>query len=143
MPRILSAESALLVRPQGGYGYLDANGGTALAHVGMRVLMPASEKQRYGLELTHFVPEKAANFTSLGIVLEQRMWECFNMSIGTVGYLGYNGNSLNPFGLMTNLGWEPKSKGRWEPFITYRNDLIFSGRPDSLYSLSVGVSFKY
>ncbi len=142
-PLPASAEPSLLVRPQAGYGYLDANGGEAISHVGLRVLLPASQMQRYGLEVTRFLPKNGGDFTALGIVLEQRLWECFNMSIGTVGYLDYNGGTRNPFGLMTNLGWEPKSRRGWEPFITYRNDLIFSGKTDSAYSLSVGVSFKY
>jgi len=73
----------------------------------------------------------------------QRLWNWFNMSIGTVGYFGYGADSINPVGLMTNLGWEPSHYEKFKPFVTYRNDVIFSEDMDVSYSVSVGATFSF
>ena len=145
LPGIVSAESPLVIRPQVGYGYNDSSGSQNsgnLNHVGIRLLLNTGGNKRYGLEATEFNPENGGGFYSLGIVLEQRLWNWFNMSIGTVGYFDYVASSGNPVGLMTNLGWEPNSCHTFKPFITYRSDLIFGENVDVLYSLSAGLSFE-
>ncbi|MDH5219562.1 MAG: hypothetical protein OEX19_17780, partial [Gammaproteobacteria bacterium] len=63
--------------------------------------------KRYGLELTRFSSGEEDVFISAGIVLEQRLFNWFNMSIGTIGYFDYQKTEHNPVGLTTNLGWEP------------------------------------
>ncbi|HFC52869.1 MAG TPA: hypothetical protein ENJ43_00345 [Gammaproteobacteria bacterium] len=145
-PNPAHAESSLVVRPQAGYGYLDAGGSGGsggVGHAGVRVLLGAGGNKRYGLEATRFSMEDSRGFGSLGIVLEQRLWSWFNMSIGTVGYFGYGANSENPVGLMTNLGWEPGQYKGFTPFVTYRNDIIFSRNTDVVHSVSLGVAFGF
>lgn len=138
LPQTTTAESSLLIRPQAGFGSL---AGAGVSHAGIRVLMPSGKNQRYGVELNHFMTGNDTSFTSAGILLEQRLRGWFNMSVGTIGYIDYNG--CNPFGLVTNLGWEPQSTGSIEPFITFRNDIIFSESTDSIYSISAGISLKF
>ena len=143
LPDIVNAESSLVIRPQVGYGYIDSSASQKrgnLNHFGIRLLLSTGGNKRYGLEATEFNPENGVGFYSLGIVLEQRLWNWFNMSIGTVGYFDYVENLGNPVGLMTNLGWEPDSYHTFKPFITYRNDLIFGKNVDVVHSLSIGLS---
>ena len=145
-PSLVCAEPSLIVRPQAGYGYFDSpisDGQGSIYHVGARILLKAGEIQRYGLEISRFNIENGDDFTSLGIVLEQRLLDWFNMSIGTVGYFDYGVDSANLVGLMTNLGWEPSWDNPLQPFITYRNDIIFSNKTNIVYSLSIGVTFKF
>ncbi len=146
LPNFVNAESSLIVRPQVGYGYMDSsslsNNGS-INHVGLRILLNTGENKRYGLEATRFHLNNAKSFGSLGIVLEQRLWNWFNMSIATIGYFNYKIGSKNPVGLMTNLGWEPNSYKNFKPFITYRNDIIFSEDIDIVYSISIGVTFVF
>jgi hypothetical protein len=113
--------------------------------VGGRVLLSANEKQSYGVETTYLrVPAKGAHadYLAVGIVLEQRLWNWFNMSIGTVGYVGLSSRTGNPFGIVTNLGWEP-SWGRISPFVTYRSDWIFNNPVVNASSLSVGATLQF
>jgi hypothetical protein len=135
------AGSSLQVRPQGGIGFLS---GTTYSHAGLRVLLPAGDYQKYGLEVSHLnILDGSDESTAIGIVLEQRLWEWFNMSIGTIGYFGYAERTGNPVGLVTNLGWEPQMKSDWEPFVTYRNDIIFATKIATGSAISVGVSYKF
>lgn len=146
LPSIVNANSPLILRPQVGYGYIDSldskNSGN-LSHIGMRLLLNTDGNKRYGLETTKLNLGSRKSFYSLGIVLEQRLWNWFNMSIGTVGYFNYTTRSDNPVGLMTNLGWEPDNNNILKPFITYRNDVIFAENIDIVHSLSVGLSFEF
>ena len=142
-PSLTNAESSLIVRPQIGYGRIDSLNNDNISHAGLRVLFNAGDNKRYGLEATKFSLNDGGDFSSLGIVLEQRLWDWFNMSIGTVGYLNYGLDSKNPVGLMTNLGWEPSNYKTIKPFITYRNDIIFSENTDIVHSLSIGISFSF
>lgn len=132
-------ETSLMFRPHFGYGSLD---GENLFHYGGRFLLPAGETRRWGLEVTKFDGDDN-EFTALGIVLEQRLFEWFNTSIGTVGYFDYGRNSENLIGLTTNLGWEPDNHIPFKPFITYRNDVIFDTDTDVIHSISVGFSFEF
>jgi len=139
------AGKSLTVRPQIGYGYSDSktlNRGS-IYHVGIRILLDAGETKRYGLEVSRFNRSDGDNYTSSGIILEQRLWGWFNMSIGTIGYFGYGLNSNNVIGLTTNLGWEPVSNGTLKPFVTYRNDVIFSRETDISHSVSLGLAFDF
>jgi len=145
-PSLVCAEPSLIVRPQVGYGYFDSsasNDDGSAYHVGARILLNVGAIRRYGLEISQFNIEHGGDFTSLGIVLEQRLLGWFNMSLGTVGYFGYSVDLENPVGLMTNLGWEPVLDNPFQPFITYRNDIIFSNKIDTVHSLSIGVTCEF
>lgn len=130
----------IVFRPYSGHGYSieDKN----VFHYGCRILLAASKIKKYGLEITRF-NNKDKYFTSIGIVLEQRLWEWFNMSIGTIGYFDYGKNSNNVVGLVTNLGWEPNNSIPFKPFVTYRTDITFSSRMDIVSSLSIGFNFEF
>jgi len=137
------AGGGVLFRPHAGYGYSDSSDSEydgAVFHAGGRLLLDVTGNRRYGLEATWFNLKDGDDFTSLGIILEQRLWTWFNMSIGTVGYFGYGENSDNPVGLTTNLGWEPDYDS-FKPFITYRNDIIFYDSTVTVHSLSIGFSW--
>ncbi len=142
---IVMAESYLAVRPQIGYGYLSSsdslNRGN-ISHAGLRILLSAGATRKYGLEATTFRLSNSRNFSSIGIVLEQRLWNWFHMGIGTVGYFGYETGSGSPVGLMTNLGWEPSWYESFRPFITYRNDIIFAEHTGTTHSVSIGIKFE-
>jgi len=137
----------IFVRPHAGIGYATSFGAGDsgwITHAGGRVLLSANGTQSYGLEASYIdVHESNGNrqFVAVGVVLEQRRWECFNMSIGTIGYVGLGQNHGNPFGLVTNLGWEPHW-GRWSPFVTYRGDWIFRSPILEADSLSAGVTIR-
>ena len=146
VPSMVYADASITIRPQAGYGYMNASNSDnsgGIAHVGVRALLNASEIRRYGLELSKLSMDGGKDFTSFGIVLEQRLWGWFNMSIGTVGYFDYGENSENPVGLITNLGWEPSHYKTFKPFITFRNDVIFSNDTDTVQSLSIGMSLEF
>ena len=70
--------------------------------------------KKYGLEVTQFDSDDN-EFTSIGIVLEQRLFKWFNMSIGTIGYFDYGVDSENLIGLTSNLGWEPENHIPFKP----------------------------
>ena len=144
MPSIANADSSLVVRPQVGYGYMGSSSPSNKGSVqsfGLRVLLGAGEVKKYGLEATKFQLKNGRSFSSLGIVIEQRLWGWFHMSIGTVGYFNYDTVLKNPVGLMSNLGWEPVTYKNFKPFVTYRNDLIFAEPRAVVHSLSIGFSF--
>lgn len=145
-PVFVYAKTELTIRPQLGCGYYDSPTSSetgSIYHYGARVLLGAGKTQKYGLEVSRFDIEGGGDFIALGIVLEDKFWEWLTVSIGTVGYFDYIEDSNNPIGLMTNIGWEPHWGKSIKPYITYRNDLIFSEKTDAVYSLSFGVSYTF
>ncbi len=64
-----------------------------------------------------------------------------NSGNGTLGYIGVGSTDRNPFGLVTNLGWQPEWDSRALPFITLRTEWIFDQVVFNVLSLSVGVAF--
>jgi hypothetical protein len=138
---VLVTPSIVTIRPHVNYGYISVGSDSRdIFSFGGRILLPASDIRSYGVDITRFNTSSNNSFTSVGIVLEQRLWKFFNMSIGTVGYIHYRGNS--PFGFLTNLGWEPKTNFALKPFITYRNDIIFADKTSIIYSLSLGLNLE-
>ncbi len=134
------ADEGVLIRPHAGFGSIDGN---SYQHAGMRILFDASTEKKYGLELTR-VNTKQGNFLAAGIVLEKKVNGWFNMSIGTIGYLGMNSATPNVPGMVLNLGWEPETQGALKPFVTMRNDIIlFADKTRSGTALSAGVSVKF
>jgi len=128
--------SNLFIRPHFGYS-------KDYIHFGTRVLLDIENNKRYGIEVTKFKTNKD-NFYSIGIILEQRLWQWFNMSIGTIGYFSYGKNNDNIIGLTSNLGWEPDNHIPFKPFITYRNDLLFEKtHTKTIHSISVGFAFAF
>ena len=113
------------------------------SHYGGRFLLNAGATSKYGLEFSKFKTDDD-EFTSVGIILEQRLWNWFNMSIGTIGYLDYGQSNEKLFGLTESLGWEPDYYKPFKPFITYRNDNIFTQESrDSFHSISMGIGFEF
>lgn len=132
---LLDTSSTIQIRPHFGYGTEESK------HYGLRVLLNASDTQAYGLELTKF-QTKDDDFSTIGIVLEQRLWSWFTMSTGTIGYFDYKDE--NAVGLVSNLGWEPDNHIPFKPFITYRTDVIFGkNKTDTMHSLSTGFKFEF
>ncbi len=132
------ADSDFVVRPQIGVGMLD---GKNYQHAGARLLLNANDQQKYGLELSR-INTSLGDYLAVGIVLEQRKFGWFNMSIGSIGYFGRDGR-LNLPGLVSNLGWEPVSNETFKPFVTLRNDVMFGSKTQNGYALSAGVSLTY
>ncbi len=125
----------VILRPHFGYGYM---GRERISFYGIRFLLPAGGSKRYGVEFT-----KSNEFFMAGIVLEQRLFEWFNMSIGTVGYFKYKGAQDNVIGLVSNLGWEPDNHIFFKPFIVYRSDMVFEKSVKSISSILVGFNFEF
>lgn len=138
------SKSILSIRPHFGVGTDDSK------HFGGRILLKSGKKQAYGLEFTRFEIEDESNstekikFNTIGIVLEQKLFGWFNMSIGTVGYFDYGPDEQNVVGLVSNLGWEPSYTGWFKPFVTFRNDLIFdTDETKSISSISLGMKISF
>ena len=131
-------EGDIAVRPQIGFGKLDGQG---YQHAGVRLLLNANDKQKYGLELSR-INTSAGDYLAVGIVLEQRKFGWFNMSIGSIGYFGRDGRQNIP-GLVSNLGWEPVTSDVFKPFVTLRNDVLFGSKTQAGYALSVGFVLGY
>lgn len=129
----------ILLRPHVGTGWLDRG---HYEHAGMRFLLSANERQKYGLELTR-INGVAGSYLATGIVLEQRLYGWFNMSIGSIAYFGQGQGNLNYPGVVANLGWEPDRKNGLHPFVTLRNDILFAGRTLTGTALSAGVSLEF
>ena len=125
----------ITLRPHFGYGYTGREG---ISHYGIRLLLPAGSTKRYGIEFTKF-----SEFFVAGIVLEKRLFEWFNMSIGTVGYFNHKSGQNNVIGLVSNLGWEPDNHIPFKPFVTYRSDAIFESPIRSISSIVVGFNFEF
>lgn len=145
------------VRPHIGVGQTSVSGdgedGTSF-HVGSRFLLSAgtNTNRYYGLEVTYidayaFKDNKPdMQYIGVGIVLEQKPFEflkSFNMGIGTIGYIGIGDNTDNPFGIVTNLGWEPEYKGMIVPFISFRSEFIFDDSTVTMNTLSAGIRLKF
>lgn len=138
---IQSDRYKLLVRPNFNIGFLESN---LFASYGMRALLPAGKNQAFGLEFSTFQSlSSQKQFYTAGIILERKVIDWFNMSIGTIGYFNFDLDRRNYIGLVTNLGWEPITKGRYSPFITWRSDFIFTKKIQLLNSLNIGLNIKF
>ena len=149
-----SKRRILFLRPHVGVGWArgDKDSGNGLAlHAGGRVLFPAPLSDKvsatFGLEATYVdldIRERNAlpeRYAAVGIVLEMTLFENFNLGIGTLGYIGVGSTGRNPFGLVTNLGWDPTWSSRMLPFISLRTEWIFDQVVFNVLSLSVGINF--
>lgn len=149
-----SKDRILFVRPHAGVGWASAYNrhGNALAlHAGGRLLFPSplSPKvdAKFGLEATYVQLDITGSnifeerYAAVGVVLEMTVVRGFNLGIGTLGYIGVAGTDRNPFGLVTNLGWEPTWDARVRPYITMRTEWIFDRATYNVLSLSAGITF--
>jgi hypothetical protein len=116
--------------------------GKSYQHIGTRLLLGANDKQKYGLELSRLNTAQG-DYLAVGIVLEQRKFGWFNMSIGSIGYFWQGGGVQNVPGLISNLGWEPVTTDTIKPFVTLRNDVMFGNKTKAGYALSAGLSLTY
>jgi hypothetical protein len=144
----------LYIRPHAGVGWASAynRSGNALAlHAGGRLLFPAPLSSKvaatFGLEATYLQLDITGRdifserYAVVGVVLEMTVVKGFNLGIGTLGYIGIGANDRNPFGVVTNLGWEPMWDSRVRPHITLRTEWIFDQATYNVMSLSAGITF--
>jgi len=112
-------------------------------HIGGRLLLNVDPSHRYGLETTFVSPfgNDDNNYIAIGIVLEQIKKEWFLMSIGTIGYIELGNGGNNPFGIVSDLGWESPKEKKIKPFVSYRSEWIFNQSVLSLNSISFGILF--
>ena len=149
-----SPRRVLYLRPHAGVGWASAynRSGNALAlHAGGRVLFPAPLSPKvdaaFGLEATYLQLDITGDnvfserYAAVGVVLEMTVLQGFNLGIGSLGYVGVGGTDRNPFGVVTNLGWEPTWDSRVRPYITMRTEWIFDRANYNVLSLSVGITF--
>lgn len=144
-------ERTLMPFAGAGYGQAGNQGEGRVDHVGVRFMLSANKKQRYGIELSQlrfdngkFDINQDNRYIALGFVIEQTLYNHFLMSIGTVGYLHSDDDQHRPFGIRSNLGWEQNIfDTSHEFFVVYRGDLIFSRDETRIHSLSVGVRLEY
>jgi hypothetical protein len=146
------AENGILIRPHLGMGYTNASGegasGTSTL-IGSRFMLSAGGNKSYGLEVSYIDAyarqddKPDTEYLAVGIVLEQKPFESFNMGIGTIGYLGIGDNTNNPFGIVTNFGWEPEYKGNITPYISFRSEWIFDDSTLKINTLSAGIRFRF
>lgn len=147
-------ERILFLRPHAGVGWASAYNrpGNALAlHAGGRFLFPSPLSPRvdakFGLEATYVQLDLAGSetfaerYAAVGIVLEMTVVKGFNLGVGTLGYIGLGGTDRNPFGIVTNLGWEPLWDSRVRPYVTMRSEWILDRATYNVLSLSAGITF--
>ncbi len=147
--------SVLFLRPHAGLGGASRVGddrhGLA-THAGGRLLMPAFHSEvaraKWGFEATYLDLDVSRDeafsqrYLVVGVLLEMTLFGHFNADFGTLGYLGLGQGASNPFGLMTNLGWEPQWDSPVVPFVTLRSEWIFDEPLFMVMSLSAGVTFN-
>ena len=149
-----ASRRVLFLRPHAGVGWASAynRSGSALAlHAGGRLLFPSplSPKvdAKFGLEASFVQLDITGReifserYSAVGVVLEMTVVRGFNLGIGTLGYIGVGGTDRNPFGVVTNLGWEPVWTTRVRPYLTMRTEWIFDRATYSVLSLSAGITF--
>ena len=133
--------NSVMVRPNTSIGTLE---GDFVSSFGIRALLSAGSGKSYGLELSRFNNHQNSRvFYTAGIVLEQKPKPWFNSSIGTIGYFNFGTDKLNIVGLTSNLGWEPMTYKRVSPHMTYRSDLIFTKKIQSIHALNIGLNIKF
>jgi len=111
-------------------------------------LLSAGATQRFGVEVSYLDLDVSGRrafqerYVAPGLVLEMTLFRHFLLGIGTIGYVGVAGTRGNPFGVVTNLGWEPLWDRIVLPFVTLRTEWIFERRVFNVTSLSLGITFR-
>jgi hypothetical protein len=144
------------VRLDTGYGYAaskDRERGMGY-HAGVRILSSVrslsstTADKQYGIEIASVSPFESKGslrgrkYMAVGIMLEQMLPEHFVVTIGTIGYIGIDQNKNNPFGLLTEIGWEPRIASNSQLFAALRLESIYDTSTISRYSLSAGIKFN-
>lgn len=133
------------VRPHGGAGLAVTYNGdapTASGHAGARLLLSAGPLYRYGLEVSELLSDlndRGGRRWVMGVVLETILFDGYLMGIGTVGYVS---STSRPFGVTTNLGWEPQWRSTFRPFVTFRTDFILDRNITTVMSLNAGLTLS-
>ena len=99
----------ILIRPNAAIGYLNSEDNEGLAiNYGIRILLSASDFQRFGILLDHlFITNNdSLSYLRTGLMLEQVLFKYFNMGHGTIGYINLIDKGDYPFGIYTYLGFE-------------------------------------
>jgi hypothetical protein len=114
---------------------------------GLKTMLKANDKQRYGIEVDNLVFVHNANsnssFLRIGIFLEQVLYKYFNMGIGTVGYIDLSDKESNPFGIYSHLGFEYPFCKRYHFLLGYENDFIFRKQLMTNASFMFGIGMKF
>jgi hypothetical protein len=144
------------IRPDIGYGYAvskDHERGMGY-HAGFRILSnvrslsTATPDKRWGIEIAAVSPfeSKASlsheKYIAVGLMVEQTLSDQFVVTVGTLGYIGIDQNKNKPFGLLTEIGWEPKFRDNSHLFAAVRYETIYDTSTITRYSLSLGMKFN-
>jgi hypothetical protein len=150
-----ASSNDLDIRPDIGYGYAtskDHQRGMGY-HAGVRILSSVrslsstTADKRAGIMISSVSPFESKDplrgrkYLAVGIILEKVLAEHFVITIGTVGYIGTDQNRNNPFGIISEIGWEPKIGRRSQLFTAVRIESIYDTSTVSRYSLSGGIKF--
>jgi hypothetical protein len=137
----------VLIEPIFGVGYASSSNDSGMGyHAGVRILSHANPTKRWGGEISYISPFefkdalKHKKYISVGIMLQQILLEQFIASIGTVGYIGIDQNKNNPFGVRSELGWEPAAD-IVHTYAALRFELIFDVATIQIVSMSLGLKF--
>ena len=142
-----SDQESFIFRPNIGYSSID---GDKFSLLSVRILSVLSQKRKVGLDFAYFKnkeeDKEENNFTVIGATWEEKFFGWFNCGFGPALYLNFGDQEKDEeedtFGFISDLGWEPNNfYGGLNPFITYRNDFIFSDDNKMGHSIVVGLSF--
>ncbi|GHU29224.1 hypothetical protein FACS1894164_21450 [Spirochaetia bacterium] len=146
-------EPILMLMPNATVGYYSAMGNDDIKGLsysyGLKILLPANELQRYGVlvDALTLTGKSGGNddiiFLRTGIYVEQVLFRCFNMGIGTVGYINLTGSGTNPFGLYTHLGFEYPFAKHFFAAVLYQNEWIFASPVISNQAFMASVSVRF
>jgi hypothetical protein len=139
-------EPIVMLTPNAAAGYYSAFGNDDIKgwsySYGLKFLLPANELQRYGVlaDVLTLTGDDDIVFLRTGIYLEQVLFRCFNMGIGTAGYIGLTKGAANPFGLYTHLGFEYPFTKHFFAAALYQSEWIFGSPVMSNHAFMVSVS---
>lgn len=146
----------LEIRPDVGYGYAvskDHKEGMGY-HAGVRILSDVRSfstptlQKRWGIYIAEVSPFESKSalrhekYLAFGIMLEQTLPKDFVITIGTLGYIGMDQNKNDPYGLLTEIGWEPMIGPQSQLFAALRYETIYDTSTITRYSLSAGIKFN-
>ncbi len=151
-----SLEDSLEVRPDVGYGYAEARnhdrgmgynaGVRILSEVRRNVPDPASRKWA-GVTIEEVSPFESnaalrnIKYLAVGIILEKTIAADFVVTIGTLGYIGHDQAKNDPFGVLAEVGWQPRLGKDLQGFLALRTEAIYDTSTISRYAVSAGVKY--
>jgi hypothetical protein len=144
-----ASDPILMLTPNATMGYYSAYGNDDIKGLsysyGLKILLPANEIKRYGVlvDALTLTGDTDITFLRTGIYVEQVLFRCFNMGIGTVGYIGLAGSESNPFGLYSHLGFEYPFTKHFFAAALYQNEWIFDSPVISNHAFMMSVSVQF